>query len=57
MKSFKEFVAEMEGAVATNAVGDGSALAGLTGEPPVGKKKKHLITPSPLRRPAPPLKV
>lgn len=59
MKSFKEFIAEegegggMVSSVPANAVGDGSAVAGLTGTPPVGKKKKHLITPSPLKRPAP----
>lgn len=53
MKDFKEFIGEMEGGVAVNSVGDGSSVAGLTGDPPVGKKrKKFVMTTSPLKRTA-----
>lgn len=61
MKSFIEFIAEdgMVSACPANAVGDastvGSRLAGLDANPPVGKKKKPLLSPSPLKRPAPKL--
>lgn len=54
MKSFIEYISEMEGGVAANSIQDGSAVAGLTGDPPVGKrKKKPILTPSPLKRTAP----
>ena len=62
MKTFKEFVSEemgggMTSAVAANAVGDAETIdnrvAGLGTNPPVGKKKKPLLSPSPLKRTAP----
>lgn len=41
MKKFKDFVKEEgEGAVPANAVGPGEGVAGLTGDPPVSKKKQ-----------------
>lgn len=63
MKSFKDFVNENEGggmvsSVPANAVGDAATIddrvAGLGTNPPVGKrKKKPIMTPSPLKRTAP----
>lgn len=64
MKSFKDFISENEGgggmvsAVPANAVGDSatvdSRVAGLGVDPPVGKRKKKVVmTPSPLTRTAP----
>jgi hypothetical protein len=60
MKTFLEFIAENDGggmvsSVPANAVADGSGVAGITGDPPVYKKKrkKAVITPSPLKRTAP----
>jgi len=42
MKKFTEFVNEEgEGAVPANAVGTGAGVAGLTGDPPVSKKKQR----------------
>lgn len=42
MKGFKEFVNEEgEGGVPANAVGTGQGVAGLTGDPPVSKKKQR----------------
>jgi len=64
MKSFKDFISEdgegggMVSSVPANAVGDPSTIdqrvAGLGTNPPVGKrKKKPVMTPSPLKRTAP----
>ena len=51
MKTFKEFVQEeMVSAVPANAVGTGAAVAGLTGDPPVGKRRKPVMTKTPLKR-------
>ena len=63
MKSFKDFISEDEGGggmvsvAPVNAVGDAatidSRVAGLGTNPPVGKRKKRVMTSSPLKRSAP----
>ena len=42
MKTFKEHVTSLEEEVPTNAASTGS-VAGVTGEPPVAKKKRSVV--------------